>query len=89
MQRGVEQRVSATDFFLYFLAFFRKIFINMFLTIFFQKINPDLGAVIIDAKLTRLAPRSRAIFYVSLTWLLTWHELGAVDLGINCYGTEL
>ena len=40
-----------------------------------------------------LAPRSRVIFCVSLTWLVVWHELGVVDLeaelDANYYDAEL
>ena len=49
------------------------------MTVSFKKIGYDLGTVTIGAELTRLGVltlRSRIIFFVSLTWLLTWRGRG-------------
>jgi hypothetical protein len=74
----------------------------MSLTVSFQKMDLDLGAVIIDTELTRLGANCFGakvqghflrVIDVSAYVAWTWHELGAVDLGAEldtiCYGAEL
>jgi hypothetical protein len=56
----------------------------------FQKMDLGLGAVIIDAKLgAEVQGHFLRVVDVTAYVTRTWHELGAVDLGVNCYGSEL
>ena len=86
--------LSMSDFFC-FLALFLKDFYKYALTVSFQKIDPDLGAVTIGAE---LQGHVLCVVDVATCVARMCPELGPVDLGANyydaelganCYGTEL
>ena len=97
--------------FFVFQPFFLKDFHKYAPGVSFQKIDPDLGVVTISADVTRLGAKAidaevqghfLCVVDVAACMARTWHELGAVDLGVelgaidlgavlgtNYYGAEL
>ena len=72
----------STEFFFCFFGLFFNFFSNTPIAVSFRKMDPDLDAVIISAKLTRgveVQGHFLRVVDVAACVARTWHELGAVE----------